>query len=162
MTAPSHVDPTDQAPIQYSAADGVGTITLNRPENRNAITAQMMARLFEQLSALQIDKSVHVLILRGEGKHFSAGLDIAAHPGGMGAGPPPDPFGERFEIARLLHELPQVTIAAVRGGCAGAAFGWAMACDFRVASKESTFNIAFLDVALAGDMGCPWTLPALK
>ena len=55
---------------------------------------------------------------------------------------------ERFQIARLLHELPQVTIAAVRGGCAGAALGWAMACDFRLASEQSVLNTAFLDVAL--------------
>jgi 2-(1,2-epoxy-1,2-dihydrophenyl)acetyl-CoA isomerase len=54
-----------------------------------------------------------------------------------------------------------VTIAAIAGACAGAGFGWACACDLRVASETAKFNSAFLDVGVAGDMGCPWTLPRL-
>jgi len=54
-----------------------------------------------------------------------------------------------------------VTIAAINGACAGAGFGWAMACDLRVASASAKFNTAFLDVAVAGDMGLPWTLSRL-
>jgi 2-(1,2-epoxy-1,2-dihydrophenyl)acetyl-CoA isomerase len=57
--------------------------------------------------------------------------------------------------------MPAVTIAAVSGACAGAGFGWACACDLRVASETARFNSAFLDVGVAGDMGGPWTLPRL-
>jgi len=58
----------------------------------------------------------------------------------------------------LLHAMPAVTIAAINGACAGAALGWACACDFRFAAASARFNTAFLDVGVAGDMGGPWTL----
>jgi 2-(1,2-epoxy-1,2-dihydrophenyl)acetyl-CoA isomerase len=61
----------------------------------------------------------------------------------------------------LLHEMPQVTVAAINGACAGAGLGWACACDLRYATRSAKLNTAFLDVAVAGDMGLPWTLPRL-
>ena len=57
--------------------------------------------------------------------------------------------------------MPAVTIAAIDGACAGAGFGWACACDMRIATPSAKFNTAFLDVGVAGDMGGPWTLPRL-
>ncbi len=57
--------------------------------------------------------------------------------------------------------MPAVTIAAINGACAGAGFGWACACDLRIASETARFNTAFLSVGVAGDMGGPWTLPRL-
>ena len=54
--------------------------------------------------------------------------------------------------------MPAVTIAAVNGACAGAGLGWALACDFRFAAESARFNVAFLDVGVAGDMGGPWSL----
>jgi 2-(1,2-epoxy-1,2-dihydrophenyl)acetyl-CoA isomerase len=57
--------------------------------------------------------------------------------------------------------MPAVTIAAISGACAGAGFGWACACDLRVASQTARFNSEFLDVGVAGDMGGPWTLPRI-
>ena len=61
----------------------------------------------------------------------------------------------------LLHSMPQVTIAAINGACAGAGLGWACACDLRYAVADAKLNTAFLDVAVAGDMGLPWTLPRI-
>jgi 2-(1,2-epoxy-1,2-dihydrophenyl)acetyl-CoA isomerase len=66
-----------------------------------------------------------------------------------------------FQIPVMLHEMPAVTIAAISGACAGAGFGWACACDLRIASETARFNSAFLDVGVAGDMGGPWTLPRI-
>src|SRR5262249_44548615 len=66
-----------------------------------------------------------------------------------------------FRVPVLLHEMPAVTIAAVNGACAGAALGWAAACDLRVAAAAGRFNVAFLAVGVAGDMGGPWTLPRI-
>jgi 2-(1,2-epoxy-1,2-dihydrophenyl)acetyl-CoA isomerase len=61
----------------------------------------------------------------------------------------------------LLHQMPAITVAAINGACAGAGLGWACGCDLRVASHSAMFNTAFLNVAVAGDMGLPWSLPRL-
>jgi 2-(1,2-epoxy-1,2-dihydrophenyl)acetyl-CoA isomerase len=104
-----------------------------------------------------------VLVLRGEGADFCPGADVK-HYGGGGA----EAAGRRgwsplteFQIPVMLHEMPAVTIAAINGACAGAGFGWACACDLRIASETARFNSAFLDVGVAGDMGGPWTLPRI-
>ena len=57
--------------------------------------------------------------------------------------------------------MPQLTVAAINGACAGAGLGWACVCDLRYAARSAKLNTAFLDVAVAGDMGLPWTLPRL-
>jgi len=63
-----------------------------------------------------------------------------------------------YQTGRLLHEMPQVTIAAIDGGCAGPGLAWAAACDFRFASDRAVFNSAFLNVGVAGEMGLAWSL----
>jgi 2-(1,2-epoxy-1,2-dihydrophenyl)acetyl-CoA isomerase len=67
----------------------------------------------------------------------------------------------QFRAPVLLHEMPAVSIAVINGACAGAGLGWAAACDLRVAAGSAKFNTAFLDVAVAGDMALPWSLPRL-
>lgn len=148
------------APTVLVDTDGpVATVRLNRPDSRNGIVPQLMTELYAALSGIATDSSVRVVVLRGEGADFCPGADIKHYAG--------DDEGERrtdpneFKVAVLLHEMPQVTIAAVTGACAGAGFGWACACDLRIASETSRFNTAFLDVGVAGDMGGPWTLPRL-
>jgi 2-(1,2-epoxy-1,2-dihydrophenyl)acetyl-CoA isomerase len=66
-----------------------------------------------------------------------------------------------FRVPVLLHQMPAITVAAINGACAGAGFGWACGCDLRVAARSAMFNTAFLNVAVAGDMGLPWSLPRL-
>src|SRR5690606_21783519 len=58
----------------------------------------------------------------------------------------------------LLHEMPQVTVAAINGACAGAGLAWAAACDLRFAASDARFSTAFLNVGLPGELGAPWTL----
>jgi len=72
--------------------------------------------------------------------------------------------GERsaaYDIPALLYRLPQVTIASIDGGCAGAGLGWACACDFRFASARARFSTAFLSVGASGDMALAWSLVRL-
>jgi 2-(1,2-epoxy-1,2-dihydrophenyl)acetyl-CoA isomerase len=64
-------------------------------------------------------------------------------------------------VTTLLHEIRAVTVAAINGACAGAGLGWALACDLRVMSAGARLNTAFLDVAVAGDMAIPWSLPRI-
>jgi 2-(1,2-epoxy-1,2-dihydrophenyl)acetyl-CoA isomerase len=141
----------------------VATVALNRPGKRNSIGGPMMRELHAALQALAADPSVRVLVLRGTGADFCPGADVKHYGSGEPAaepGPRWSPTRE-FDVAVLLHEMPAVTVAAVSGACAGAGFGWACACDLRIASETARFNTAFLDVGVAGDMGGPWSLPRL-
>ncbi len=146
------------------ARDGaVATVSLNRPDKRNSIGGPMMVEFYEALSGVAADPDVRVLVLRGEGSDFCPGADVK-HYGGAGAPAAARSvwsMGREFNVAVLLHEMPAVTIAAISGACAGAGFGWACACDLRIASSTARFNTAFLDVGVAGDMGGPWTLPRI-
>lgn len=144
--------------------DSLAVVTLNRPARRNGITGRMMTELYAALSGAAADPAVRVLVLRGAGADFCPGADIGHYASGddRRGGSEPGWSGVReFDVAVLLHEMPAVTIAAVRGACAGAGLGWACACDLRLADETARFNTAFLDVGVAGDMGLPWALPRL-
>lgn len=144
--------------ITSQVTDGIGRLTFNRPQSRNGITGAMMNELHHAVTGLSEDPQVRVLVLTGAGSSFCVGADLKHYSSGAddpGSGP------ETFHITRMLHEMPAVTIAAINGAAAGAGFGWACACDLRFASRSAVFNTAFLDVAVAGDMAGPWTLPHL-
>ena len=140
----------------------VATLKLNRPGKRNSIGGPMMRELYAAVRDIAANPNVRVLVLRGEGADFCPGADVK-HYGGADAQPQARGFAgvAEFNVAVLLHEMPAVTVAAINGACAGAGFGWACACDLRVASDTARFNSAFLDVGVAGDMGAPWSLPRL-
>jgi 2-(1,2-epoxy-1,2-dihydrophenyl)acetyl-CoA isomerase len=142
------------------AIDGaVATVSINRPQARNSLVRGMGGLLHAQLRAVAANRDVRVLVLRGTGRDFCAGADVKALM--PVAGPRPEPDFDAYQVSILLHEMPQVTIAAIRGACAGAGFGYACACDLRVADDDLRMNTAFLDVGVAGDMGVPWSLPRL-
>jgi 2-(1,2-epoxy-1,2-dihydrophenyl)acetyl-CoA isomerase len=149
--------------ILVEREDAIATVRLNRPEKRNSVGGPMMIELHEALSALAADAGVRVVVLRGQGADFCPGADVK-HYGGEGAPAAARPAWSstrEFHVSVLLHEMPAVTVAAISGACAGAGFGWACACDLRIASTTARFNTAFLDVGVAGDMGGPWTLPRI-
>jgi 2-(1,2-epoxy-1,2-dihydrophenyl)acetyl-CoA isomerase len=140
----------------------VMTIYFNRPLRRNSLTVDAAVLLHSALLAASADGTLKILVLRGYGDDFCCGADIntamsddCEEHGGQYRDPRP------YEIARLLYNLPAVTIAAIRGGCAGAAIGWAAACDFRLASETAKFNTAFLTVGMAGDMAGVWFMTRL-
>jgi 2-(1,2-epoxy-1,2-dihydrophenyl)acetyl-CoA isomerase len=143
--------------VQYGKTGAIATLTLNRPERMNGMTNRMVIEAREALTAAAEDREVRVLVLTGAGRAFSAGADLQVVASGGGR-PERHLSADDFRAAVLLHEMPAVTIAAVNGACAGAALGWACACDFRFAAASARFNTAFLDVGVAGDMGGPWTL----
>lgn len=137
----------------------VARVTLNRPERMNSMTNLMVRETTQALERLAGDGSVRVVVLTGAGRHFCPGADLQGVTTGSGA----DAVltEDDFRTPVLLREMPAVTIALVNGACAGAGFGWALACDLRVATRSAKFNSAFLDVGVAGDMSGPWTLPRL-
>jgi 2-(1,2-epoxy-1,2-dihydrophenyl)acetyl-CoA isomerase len=149
---------SDYETILYEVADNRATITMNRPDNLNAITNTMMRELYECVNRAAFDSDVRVVQLTGAGRGFCPGADLKAYSSGEKQEPNRK---EYFQITSMLHEMPKVTIAAINGACAGAGFGWACACDLRYATTRATFNTAFLGVAISGDMAGPWLLPRI-
>ena len=144
--------------LKFDVVDGVGWLLMNRPERMNGMTNRMLIEAHDCLEAVANRTDVRVVVLTGEGRGFCPGADLKHYAAGEAdvASSP-----QHFRVPVLLHEMPQVTIAAINGACAGAGLGWASACDFRFAADGATFSTAFLNVASAGDMGGPWTLPRI-
>lgn len=138
---------------------GVATIRLDRPDRANSVNVRMVTELHDAVTGLAAASAVRVVILTGSGRWFSPGGDVKAFENGEFAAEVEQGYDPRsWRIPELLHGMPQITIAAVNGPCAGAAFGWACACDIRVAARSATFSTAFLGLGLSGDMAVPWTL----
>ncbi len=148
--------------ILYSLEGGIATLTMNRPDNMNGMTTRMLAETNECLAAAAIDPAVRVLVLTGAGSAFCPGADLKRATRGVGDDEPDPPsLPHHYQVGVQLHEMPAITVAAVNGACAGAGFGWACGADIRVAARSAMFSTAFLNVAVAGDMGIPWSLPRL-
>lgn len=136
--------------------EAVTVVTLNRPERRNGVTIEMCEQLHRTLTEVAASDA-RVVVLRGAGADFSVGADLSRDHSVSGPATL-ERLGPVYHAATLLHTMPQVTIAAIDRGCAGAAMGWAAACDFRFASTRARFNTAFLQVEVSGDMGLVWSL----
>jgi 2-(1,2-epoxy-1,2-dihydrophenyl)acetyl-CoA isomerase len=145
---------TELETVQLDVRDRVAYVRLNRPEQRNTVTAELMQDVYDALGMLADRADVSIVVLTGNGPTFSPGADLQREPGQA----PALPSRDAYTCAALLHEMPQITVAAVNGGCAGAGFALASACDLRVASDAARFSVAFIDVGVSGEMGTAWTL----
>lgn len=150
--------------------DGIGTITLNRPERRNAFNWQLGLDLIASLERARSDPEVRVLVLTGAGRDFCVGADMTL----VGSDRAVDQESRTLrgrsvedDIARLtrasslieiLLTFPKPTIAAVNGACAGAGLSIALACDMQVVDERAVFNTAFVTAGLSGDLGSAWLL----
>ncbi len=144
--------------LRYEVAGGLGRLTLDRPDRMNAMTNQMVREATDALEVASADPTIRVLVVTGEGRAFCPGADLKH----FSSGGQDEVISSRdFKVTTLLHEMPAVTVAAINGACAGAGMGWALACDLRVMSASAKLNTAFLDVAVAGDMAIPWSLPRI-
>jgi 2-(1,2-epoxy-1,2-dihydrophenyl)acetyl-CoA isomerase len=151
--------------VLSESVGAIATITLNRPERLNAMTAELLEDALAALEAVASDDSTRIVILTGAGRGFCVGGDLAAGLEGIN-GPPPlasqqNRLRRFMRTADLLHRMPQITIAAINGACAGAGLAWACACDLRFASSSAVFNTAFLTAGVSGDFGGTWTLPRI-
>jgi len=147
------------ANVRLEITGALAIISIDRPEARNSLTRQSGLEVFDAVRRVAEDGRVRVCVFRGKGRDFCCGADLKAPAPGVDVKPPP--AFDTYQVTVLLHEMRAVSIAAIRGGCAGAGFGWACACDLRVADESAVLNTAFLDVGVAGDMGVPWTLPRI-
>ncbi|MGQ2992498.1 enoyl-CoA hydratase/isomerase family protein [Variovorax sp.] len=147
--------------LDYRLDDGVATLTLNRPEAKNALDRTMADELGECLAAIRADESVRVLVLAGAGGAFCAGGDVKA----MGQGGPRTPEQRRAGMARYtricteLMALDRPVIAAVDGVAYGAGFSLALMCDIVLLSERARLCMVFQRIGLVPDMGAFYTLP---
>jgi len=135
--------------------DGWTQLTLNRPEKLNALTVAMFAELREHVLALRDDGSVGCVVLRGAGRCFSAGHDLAD----IGAGESVPSRGWHSETLRLLERLPKPVIAAVHGHCYTGALEVALAADFIIAADDARFGDTHAKWALTPVWGMSQRLP---
>ena len=143
--------------------NGVATLTMNRPDARNALTPDMMAGLLAALPRLAADPAVRVVVLTGAGRAFCAGGDVkgfakraeggAASATAMSFDHRVNDLRARMEVSRWLHEMPKPTLAVIPGPAAGAGLSMALACDMRIACDDAKLTTAFSKVGLSGDFG---------
>jgi enoyl-CoA hydratase/carnithine racemase len=142
---------------------GVLYIKLNRPEKRNAITPQMLDELDRCITEVATKDSVGAVVLSGEGKAFSAGMDLTEL--GKVAGTSSQDFRRSLrKFQRAFSEieyLEKAVIAAIHGYAIGAGFEMALACDLRIASQETAFTIPEVNVGIIPDLGGSQRLPKI-
>jgi enoyl-CoA hydratase len=149
-------------------APHVRRLTLNRPEQLNAMTSELCEGLHQQLRAVAAERSCRAVVLTGAGRGFCAGLDLqgyGAAPENDGSDEPRDRLANQQHMSTLILELralPQPVIAAVNGPAAGFGLALALGCDIRYAAPEAVFRAAFLNIGVSNcDMGTSWLLPRL-
>jgi 2-(1,2-epoxy-1,2-dihydrophenyl)acetyl-CoA isomerase len=156
--------------VRSDLEGAVARITLNRPEARNALTAEMKSALLEALRQAGSSPQVRAVLITGAGQAFCAGQDLREHAGLLEAaqqdpGSAPeatDTVREHYNpIVLAIRSMPKPVIAAVNGVAAGAGASLAFACDFRLAAQQASFLMAFARVGLAADSGASWTLQRL-
>lgn len=126
--------------------DGIAWVILNRPEKRNAISAELALEMNGVIDALEVDKRCGVLVLTGAGDSFSAGMDLRDYFRATDRAAPVERArvyrtNATWQWRRLLH-YPKPTIAMVNGWCFGGAFTPVVACDLAIAAKEATFGLS--------------------
>ncbi|GCE01476.1 enoyl-CoA hydratase/isomerase family protein [Embleya hyalina] len=156
---------TDKAEIvRYDLADGVATVTLNRPEAMNSLDEPTKIALRDAVLRAAEDPAVRAVLLTGSGRAFCAGQDLKAHIRQLETGPEATfaTVREHYNpLVTALATMAKPVVAAVNGVAAGAGAAIAWACDFRIMADTAGFNTAFAGVALTADSGASWTLPRL-
>jgi len=161
--------------VLYDVADGIATVTLNRPDKLNAWTRQMQGEVKDAMLRAAADEAVRAIILTGAGRGFCAGADMevltAASSGGAvnstTARPAVDPTASVNARAdfRMTHSyfpaIAKPVVAAVNGPCAGLGFVIALYCDMRFAGESAMFTTSFAQRGLIAEHGLSWLLPKL-
>src|ERR1700759_1237724 len=156
-------------PLLIEHGEGLDRVTLNRPDSLNALDPDMIDALNTYFQGLQRNRDTRVVLLRGAGKNFCAGLDLkhamksrAGQRDPPGVSEPLDSQRPIADIVMLRRRCPQPIIALRQGAAAGGGFALALASDIRIAAKSARMNCAFIKLGLGGcDIGTSYFLPRL-
>jgi 2-(1,2-epoxy-1,2-dihydrophenyl)acetyl-CoA isomerase len=168
--SPSQSPPQDPAqdqarPVLYDVADGVATVTLNRPAAMNSLDIATKTALLAAVRRAADDDAVRCMVLTGTGRAFCVGQDLKEHVEILRAGTSDALFQtvpEHYNpLVTAIATMAKPVIAAVNGVAAGAGASLAFACDLRILSHGAGFNLAFAGIGLSCDTGSSWTLPRL-
>jgi 2-(1,2-epoxy-1,2-dihydrophenyl)acetyl-CoA isomerase len=149
--------------VRWDLDGAVATITLNRPEARNALTTEMKTALLAALRQAEVTAAVRAVIITGAGPGFCTGQDLREHAEILEAGEAAtDTVRLHYNpMVMAITTMPKPVIAAVNGIAAGAGAALALACDFRIAARQASLLMAFARVGLGADSGVSWTLQRL-
>jgi len=143
---------------------GLLTITMNRPERKNALNPDMVRGLVEAARRAADDAEVRAVLFKGAGGSFCVGGDVKS----MAEGRAPLPFEQKLanlrrgmEVSRILHQMPKPVVAQLDGAAAGAGLSMALSCDLRIASESCKITTAFAKVGFSGDYGGTYFLTQL-
>jgi enoyl-CoA hydratase/carnithine racemase len=154
---------TNLSAVRLEKTGEILHVVLNRPDRMNALNTQLVTELRETFQSLYFDRSVRVVILRGEGRAFCAGLDLKESASGSRT------IEEALDRQRSLAEIyvamrrcPQPIITCIQGAASGGGFAFALASDIRILSEDARMNAAFIRIGLSAcDMGVSYFLPRM-
>ena len=151
--------------LELLIENGVATLTMNRPDARNALSMDMRKLLCQALHEVELDATVRCVVLKGEGDHFMAGGDVK----GMGESIKKSSKEIKKEFMLRIHDLhpimfamrrmPKPIIASCRGAAAGAGVSIALACDLVIASEDAFFTLAYCKIGTSPDGSSSFHLP---
>jgi len=159
---------TGTTDLLASMDGGVLTLTLNRPEARNALSSEMLDGLSRQLAWAELEPSVRCIVVTGAGQGFCAGGDVKGM-ASRNSGGEPMSLDDRINGQRVsqratagkLFKMAKPTIASLPGAAAGAGLGLALSCDLRIMSRKAILTTAFAKVGFPGDYGAGYFLSKL-
>jgi len=153
--------------VLSEAANGIATVTLNRPAALNALTAQMMEGLIDATARAERDGEIRCVVIRGAGEHFMAGGDVKGFHKFLTQDR--DNYLRRREMQvvgahQLIYQLrrmPKPVLVAVKGAAAGFGLSLVLAADFAIASEDAIFTLAYRHIGLSADGGATYFLPRI-
>ncbi len=147
----------------YEVENHVATVTLNRPDNRNSMTPDLLAGLVDAVARARADPELRCLVVTGRGGSFCAGADFRSQPGGDAGGytAPHERSYAMYAPFLALLDVEVPTIAAMQGHAIGGGLGLAVVCDLRVANRGARYGANFVRLGLHPGMATTYLLPRL-
>lgn len=140
----------------------VETLTLNRPERLNALTGTMVRELLDYFTSKADDLDTRIIVMKGAGRGFCAGLDIKEHASDGDGLPRGQGTANLTAIPPAMRACPQPIVALIHGPCCGGGFAFALAADIRIAGESVRMNDAFIKIGMSGcELGLSYHLPRL-